>query len=158
MEKQEFIIIRKPKATRPWQHVLEPLGGYLLLASKMYEDNQRYSEAWNFGPDKKNHVTVKDITKKIVKNWKTVSSITYLTPNSRQPHESECLKLDTSKAKSYLKWRTVYDIDQTIDETINWYKSYYEKSSSLYDLSSEQIINYIKNAQKMKLLWSKEKK
>ena len=81
-----------------------------------------------------------------------------MTPNSRQLHESKYLKLDTSKAKSYLKWRTVYDIDQTINETINWYKSYYEKSSSLYDLSSEQIINYIKNAQKMKLLWSKEKK
>lgn len=155
---KQKLIIRNPNSIRPWQFVLEPLSGILWLISKMDSNPTKFNQAWNFGPDKKNHVTVKDITKKIVKNWKTVSSITYLTPNSRQPHESECLKLDTSKAKSYLKWRTVYDIDQTIDETINWYKSYYEKSSSLYDLSSEQIINYIKNAQKMKLLWSKEKK
>ena len=118
---------------------------------------KKFNQAWNFGPDKKNHVTVKQILKKINKVWENSSSIKYMTSNKNEPYESKYLKLDVSKAKSSLKWKSVYDVNQTLYETINWYKSYYENSLSMYDLTCQQIINYVQYAQKTKLNWSKIK-
>ena len=157
LSSKKKIIIRNQNSIRPWQFVLEPLSGILWLITKMNSTPKKFNQAWNFGPEQKNHLTVKQIVKKINQNWKNASTIKYLNANSNEPYESKYLKLDISKAKSYLKWKSVYDINQTISETINWYKSYYENSSSMYDLTIDQIINYIQYAQKMKLHWSKIK-
>ena len=157
LSSKKKIIIRNQNSIRPWQFILEPLSGILWLIAKMNSTPKKFNQAWNFGPNQKNHVTVKEIVKKINKNWNNSSKITYLKKNSNEPHESKYLKLDISKAKSQLKWKNVYDIDQTISETTNWYKSYYEESSSMYDITCDQIINYVQCAQKMKLDWSKTK-
>lgn len=147
------ILVRNQKSIRPWQFVLEPLSGILWLIVKMNSSTKKFNESWNFGPDKKNHVTVKEIVQKVIKNW---GSGTWSAPNSKlnQPHESKYLKLDTTKAKMNLKWKSVYNIDETINETISWYKSYYEKSSLMYDLTVDQIMNYVETAKKMKLNWA----
>ena len=151
------IIVRNKNSIRPWQFVLEPLSGILWLITKMNSTPKKFNQAWNFGPDQKNHVTVKQLAQKVNQYWKNSSTIKYLNKKSNDPHESQYLKLNVSKSKNYLKWKSVYDINQTISETINWYKAYYENSSSMYDLTTNQIINYFHHAQKMKLNWSKIK-
>ena len=147
------IIIRNQNFIRPWQFVLEPLSGILWLMTKMNSSPKKFNESWNFGPNQQNHVTVKEIVKKIIKNWGNGTWTTNIKSN--QPHESKYLKLNITKAKVNLKWKSVYNIDDTIRETISWYKSYYNNSSSMYDLSVEQIMNYVETAQKMKLEWAK---
>ena len=152
LSKNKNIIIRNQNFIRPWQFVLEPLSGILWLIVKMNSSPNKFNESWNFGPNKKNHVTVKEVVNKIIKNWGNGSWKT--NSKLKHPHESKYLKLNTTKAKMNLKWKSVYDIDKIISETTSWYKAYYDKSSSMYDLSVEQIMNYVKNAQKMKLDWS----
>ena len=147
------IIVRNQNFIRPWQFVLEPLSGILWLMAKMNSSPKKFNESWNFGPNQQNHVTVKEIVKKIIKNWGNGTWTTNIKSN--QPHESKYLKLNITKAKVNLKWKSVYNIDDTIRETISWYKSYYNNSSSMYDLSVEQIMNYVETAQKMKLEWAK---
>lgn len=155
LSKREKILIRNKNSVRPWQYVLEPLSGILWLIVKMTSTSKKFNQSWNIGPHQKNHVSVKQIVEKISQNWKD-TTWTSMTNNSNQPHESKYLKLDVSKANSILKWKSVYDIDETIRETISWYKSYYNNKSSMYELSVNQIINYVKAAQKNKLRWAKE--
>tara|TARA_B100001540_G_scaffold110661_1_gene99241 strand:- start:2393 stop:3505 length:1113 start_codon:yes stop_codon:yes gene_type:complete len=153
LNKKKKISVRNPNSIRPWQFVLEPLSGILWLLVKMNSSPKKFNESWNFGPNKKNHVTVKEIVKKLITNWGS-GSWSNPSPKKIQPHESKYLALDTTKAKLNLKWNSVYDIDKTIDETVFWYKSYYEKSASMYELTLKQITNYVETARKMKLDWS----
>lgn len=139
IQKEEVIEIRNPIATRPWQHVLEPLGGYLLLGAKMIQE-RKYDEAWNFGPKKENVVTVKELLDKTISDygegeWKDVS-------DKEKLHEATLLSLDITKAKSKLGWNPVLDINQTIKFTIDWYKRY--KEEDVYTICQEQITDYMK--------------
>ncbi len=120
------IIIRNPKATRPWQHVLEPLSGYLLLGKLLYEKGQEFAEAWNFGPSDSSMMTVEEIVKKSIEIW---GSGSYIVDSSEQPHEANLLKLDTSKAKLRLNWSSVISIAETLEMSIVWYQTYYSKMS-----------------------------
>lgn len=138
LEKNELIDIRNPNATRPWQHVLEPLSGYLTLASKMYTDNTNYSSAWNFGPDSNSVISVKQLVSTILKHWNSGNYRDLSDPNA--VHEANLLSLDCSKAKSYLKWKPILDIDTAIKLTVDWYKNY--KSTDVYNLCKEQICHY----------------
>jgi CDP-glucose 4,6-dehydratase len=120
--KNEKVIIRNPQAIRPWQHVLEPLAGYLMLSQKLYEDGPRYSEAWNFGPDDSDAKPVEWLVKELCAKWGNNAS--YIMDKGKHPHEAHYLKLDCSKAKTMLGWRPLWDLEQTIAGIIEWTKTY----------------------------------
>ena len=144
LAKGKPIEVRAPHSTRPWQFVLDPLFGYLSLASKMKEDPERYAEAWNFGPDHSNAVDVQTLTEKILAawgkgTWKDISD------NKNAPHEAGHLMLDTAKSMVKLGWKPVYDIDDAIQKTMEWYRNYYSGKNDMYDFSFQQIESYMKD-------------
>ena len=139
LENDKPIEIRSPRATRPWQHVLEPLSGYLLLASKMRKEPQKFCGAWNFGPNQDSIITVGEIADMIVAKWGSGSWSD--KSDKSEPHEANLLGLDISKAKSYLKWSPVWDIEATIEKTMDWYKEHKQKDS--YKICVDQIKEYI---------------
>lgn len=132
------IEIRNPNAVRPWQHVLEPLGGYLLLASKMYEDGMSYSSGWNFGPNYESIVPVKDIVDIMVNKWGKGKWVNISKCNDL--HEANLLSLDCTKAKAYLNWTPRLNIEEALKFTVDWYKDFGNKD--LYQLCVNQIENY----------------
>ena len=123
-EKSKPIVIRSPKATRPWQHVLEPLSGYLILAQKLYENQKDYAEGWNFGPNEKDVKSVDWILDQMIIKWP--SSSWELDQNSN-PHEAGFLKLDISKAEYKLGWEPVWDLSQALEKIIVWHKAWLNK-------------------------------
>ena len=135
LESNKPIEIRNPNATRPWQHVLEPLNGYLLLASRMYEDPQKFCGAWNFGPNYDSIIPVGEVADKVVARWGRGSWINLSTENAL--HEAKLLSLDISKANAYLKWFPVWGIEETIEKTVDWYKEYKKKDP--YRICVDQI-------------------
>ena len=125
LEKNEPIIIRNPNAIRPWQHVLDPLSGYLHLAEKMYKNPGNFCEAWNFGPEEEIMKSVGEITDLVIQNWSNGSWQDQSKKNT--PHETGILKLDISKARTFLKWKPVWQIKKAVQKTLDWYKNYKEK-------------------------------
>ncbi|HAR41205.1 MAG: CDP-glucose 4,6-dehydratase [Nitrospirae bacterium GWC2_57_13] len=120
--KGEKIVIRNPQAVRPWQHVLEPLSGYLLLAQKLYEDGAHFSEAWNFGPDDADAKPVEWLVDAFCKKWG--KDAVYEIVKGEHPHEANYLKLDCSKAKTKLGWRPRSDLEKAVESIIEWTKAY----------------------------------
>ena len=116
------IRVRNPGATRPWQHVLEPLSGYLLLAEKLYEDGPSYCGAWNFGPEDKDVKTVGWLVDRFCREWGKGAS--YRTDRGKHPHEARFLKLDFSKARADLGWVPRWHVGRALDETIDWTRAY----------------------------------
>ena len=123
-EKDKPVVIRNPKATRPWQHALEPLSGYLILAQKLYENQEDYAEGWNFGPNEKDVKPVGWILDKMITKWP--NSSWELDQNSN-PHEAGFLKLDISKAESKLGWKPVWELSQALDKIIVWHQAWLNK-------------------------------
>ena len=115
-EKRE-VVIRNPKATRPWQHVLEPLSGYLLLAEKIYQNPVKYSGGWNFGPNKDGEQSVEWILNKMVKLWPGASWKLDMNDN---PHEEMLLKLNISKVRELLNWNPTWSLDKTLTKIVRW--------------------------------------
>ncbi len=136
--KGERIIVRNPRAVRPWQHVLEPLGGYLLLAQRLVEDPQRFEGAWNFGPDEEPK-PVEWIVKNICVKWDHKPS--YEIDRAEHPHEAHYLKLDCSKARTELGWRPRWGLDTAIDKVIEWTRAYKE-GRDLAKVCMKQIEEY----------------
>jgi len=118
----ETIRIRNPHAIRPWQHVLEPLSGYLLLAQKLYTDGVPYAEAWNFGPIAEDARPVEWIVKKLCQLWG--ESASYQIDAGEHPHEAGYLKLDISKASAMLGWAPRWTLTQALESIIQWTKAY----------------------------------
>lgn len=135
----EPIIIRNPNAIRPWQHVLEPITGYLLLAEKLYSKGIEYGEAWNFGPEDYDAKPVKWIVDKMLSKWKGAKG--YIVDSSEQPHEANYLKLDCSKAKNILGWHPRWELSETIEKIIEWVEAYNNKQDIL-EICKNQIINF----------------
>ena len=136
LSKGEAVQIRNPKAVRPWQHVLEPLSGYLLLAQKLMEDPIRYAEGFNFGPDPADTLTVETMTQMATEIW---SGGTFVFPNlTNQPHEAGLLSLDITKAEKVLGWRPHFNARKALEMTLEWYKTYYKKESSILEVMKEQ--------------------
>jgi CDP-glucose 4,6-dehydratase len=138
LEKDLSIKIRNPNSIRPWQHVMEPLGGYLLLGSKMCLEPTKFAEAWNFGPEFENITNVGDLVQMVVNtygkgSWKDLSDVS-------APHEAKFLALDINKAKYKLNWSPVLSIKETIEFTIDWYKRY--DSENVLELCKGQIEAY----------------
>jgi CDP-glucose 4,6-dehydratase len=136
----EEIIIRNPKAIRPWQHVLEPLSGYLTLAEKLYNEGPLYGEAWNFGPYDTDVRPVQWVVRTLCEKWGKAS--TYTVDTNEHPHEAHYLKLDCSKANSHLGWHPRWDLNQSLDKVIDWTKTY-ENNGDLTEASIQQIKEYI---------------
>lgn len=137
------ILIRNPDAIRPWQHVLEPLSGYLVLAQKLYENGPRFSEAWNFGPDDTDARTVEWIVQTICEKWG--QNAAYEIDKGEHPHEAHYLKLDCSKAKSELGWYPWWNLEKAIDKVIEWTKAYKNKQN-IKEVCLKQIDEYAKSS------------
>jgi CDP-glucose 4,6-dehydratase len=125
-EKKE-VVIRSPKAVRPWQHVIEPLFGYLELGLKLNSDPVKYAQAYNFGPNTNDALSVEEMVVNSINCW---ASGTYnVEVNSNNPHEAGLLKLDITKATSELNWKPVFNAQTAVELTINWYKNFYNNTS-----------------------------
>jgi len=132
------IIIRNPNATRPWQHVLDPLSGYLLLAKHLMESPERYSGAWNFGPDDKGQIRVMELADSFIKAWGNGTKKT--SPlQEKAPHEAHLLKLCIDKAVQELDWKPTLNSEAAINWTVDWYKIWHEKKKDLRKKSAYQI-------------------
>ena len=150
VSKEETVEIRNPDATRPWQHVLESLSGYLQIGQKLLEGEVNFAEGWNLGPEDSATITVREVVENIQKYW---SDIKYCQAKSSSDlHEANLLKLDCSKAHVKLNWRAVWDSKKTFKMTTNWYKNYYQNGivNSLKDLEE-----YIVDAKAKDLEWTK---
>lgn len=139
LETGKDIDIRSPKSIRPWQHVLEPLSGYMLLAQKMWDAPVKYCEGWNFGPLPESISTVWKVASKVIENYGSGKLNDVSTPNAL--HEAKLLILDISKAKFQLGWQPRMNISQCVELTVDWYKRY--KSEDVYKLCINQIKQYI---------------
>lgn len=138
INEDKAIDIRHPNAVRPWQFVLEPLSGYLLLGQKLFEGEEKYAEGFNFGPKSESVLTVEAITQKIIQHYGKGEVIIDKKDNL---HEANLLMLDINKAKKVLDWSPTYDFDEAISETIQWYKKFYDGGEML-DFTLGQINNY----------------
>ncbi len=139
LEAGEPILIRNPDAIRPWQHVVEPLMGYLLLAARLYEDPDTYADAFNFGPDSHSVIPVREVVDKIIKHfgrgaWRK-------SEKKDNPHEAKLLRLDTAKAKHMLGWCPVWSVDEAVEKTVVWYKNY--QTEDVFDLCLRQIHEFM---------------
>lgn len=145
------VIIRNPKSTRPWQHVLEPLSGYLMTGQKLLEGKEEFAEAWNFGPGDESNIDVEHVVKKVKGSWDKID-YQFSPPAPPILHEAALLKLDCSKAHSRLNWKPVWDFDKTILVTARWYREFYERGRiiSLADLNE-----YTQDAVEKNLMWTK---
>ena len=141
LEKNEPIIIRNPNAVRPWQHVLEPLSGYLKLGSLLYTNAKEFAGSWNFGPSSKNMVTVKELAEKVVKKWGH-GEISYQSKKNKFS-EANLLHLDISKAVNKLKWQPKLDFNDTINYTIDEYRINEMKKKEICEQRVEHIIRYM---------------
>jgi CDP-glucose 4,6-dehydratase len=140
-EKSEPVIIRNPKAIRPWQHVLEPLSGYLILAQKLYKNQEKYAEGWNFGPNNDNAKPVNWILNKMVAKWPNNS---WELDKESNLHEADFLKLDIAKAKSKLDWRPVWELNCTLDHIVAWHRAWLNKED-MQVLCLAEIKEYTKD-------------
>ena len=140
IEAEQSIVIRNRHAVRPWQHVLEPLSGYLLLAQRMWEVPTAYCEGWNFGPKMDAVVSVWDIATMLTKVYGKGSLLDQTEPNA--PHEANLLMLDISKAQNRLGWQPRLTTQETIEMTADWYKRY--QTQNVYELCVEEINKYAK--------------
>lgn len=138
-ETRKSAVIRNPLATRPWQHVLEPLGGYLVLAEKLYNKGTYFAESWNFGPFDKDVLTVKTILDKLVKRWG--DGVDWQIDEKPQPHEAQLLKLDISKASALLDWHPRWSIDDTLDKVVEWHRSWLS-GMDIQQVTLKQINDY----------------
>ena len=131
--------LRNQSSTRPWQHVLDVLNGYLILASKLKKNNTLNGQSFNFGPPIKSNYTVLAIVREMKKNWNLLEWVF----SNRTYHESTLLKLNSSKSLKYLNWKNKLDFKELIRLVTDWYKCFYE-NKNIYDFSIEQIRNFEK--------------
>jgi CDP-glucose 4,6-dehydratase len=141
--KNKKVLLRSPKSTRPWQHVLEAIFGYLLLAEKLSKNKKFHGEAFNFGPSNKKNYNVLTLVKLMKKYWSKISW-KIINKSKRGFHESNLLKLNSNKAKKNLKWKCILSFNETILMVTSWYKNYYTKSKKSKQISFEQIQEYEK--------------
>tara|TARA_Y100000590_G_scaffold449643_1_gene588113 strand:+ start:4629 stop:5723 length:1095 start_codon:yes stop_codon:yes gene_type:complete len=140
--KNKKVLIRNPQSTRPWQHVLETVWGYLILASNLKKNKKFHGEVFNFGPGHRNNYSVIFLVKIIGKYWKKISW--RVINNKKKFHESKLLKLNCNKAKTILKWKCILSLKETIRWVADWYKNYYSNPKKIYQTSFNQISEYEK--------------
>jgi CDP-glucose 4,6-dehydratase len=135
----EKLYIRNPRATRPWQHVLEPLSGYLLLGRRLLAGDKEFAEAWNFGPDDGEAIPVVRMVQEMRKTW---NKIDYQVERGKNnPHEANLLKLDCSKARMKLNWKNIWSAANTFSKTAEWYRMFYEEGLVI---TESQLNEYVR--------------
>lgn len=140
IEAGQEIVIRCPQATRPWQHVLEPLSGYLLLGHLLYTQGKKYAEGFNLGPQADSILTVEDVTKQVIRAY---GKGTLKIFRKDHLHEANLLMLDITKAKKVLGWVPTYTAQEAIEKTITWYKKFYEGKTDMHAFTLQQINDYL---------------
>ena len=138
-EANKTLLIRNPLATRPWQHVLEPLSGYLVLAQALFQEGVKFNGAWNFGPRDEDARSVQEVIDLLIDSWSLPAK--WSQDASEQPHEAHLLKLDCSKANQLLKWRPQWSLEQAIEKICEWQIAF-SKQSDMKTLSEKQIKAY----------------
>ncbi len=148
MSNSRSLEVRLPKATRPWQHVLDALCGYLLLGQRLIEKRLGCADAWNFGPDRRGNCTVSDVLAKLERYW---SGLKWHVSKGEQPHEAGFLYLDSSKARNQLGWQPLWDIDNALQKTAEWYQAWTKEKKII---SQDQLNTYIQAALDKKMEWA----
>lgn len=143
------VVIRSPYATRPWQHVLEPLSGYLHVGWKLLEERAEFADGWNFGPSDEGSITVEEVVKFIKTFWNKIEYKIEQDPNAL--HEANLLKLDCSKAHFKLQWKNVWNAEETFKMTSEWYEKFYDEGKVI---TAGQLEEYIERANTKNLEWS----
>jgi CDP-glucose 4,6-dehydratase len=145
--------LRSQRATRPWQHVLEPLSGYLDLAGRLLgTDGPAWGEAWNFGPTDASVTTVEALARKLVSAWGR--GVIEVDGSGGHPHEAGILQLDSAKAQARLGWRGAWDLDTAVMRTVEWYRAHAQGDSDLGNLTRVQIATYVSDAREAGLPWT----
>jgi CDP-glucose 4,6-dehydratase len=144
----EPLTIRNPRSVRPWQHVLEPLSGYLQLGGRLLEGKTECAAAWNFGPDVEGDVAVEAVVAKMQECWPDLRC--RIAADQVGPHETRMLKLDSSKARDHLGWRPVWDWTEAVERTALWYRHYHEQGLVS---SREDLTQYIRDARRQGCAW-----
>jgi len=144
-ENQQTVIIRNPHAIRPWQHVLEPLSGYIIIAQKLYSEGPAFAEGWNFGPREDDAMPVQFIVETMVKIWGDDAA--WQLDGEDHPHEAHYLKLDCSKARSRLQWQPRWDLVETLGRIVRWHKAWIAGEDMLV-LTRREINEYMYHSSK----------
>ena len=139
--KNKSVTLRNPKSTRPWQHVLEAVWGYLLLAANLKRNNKLHGEVFNFGPELSSNYSVLQVVKKMKKNWNKVSWKS-IDPKKNNFYESSLLKLNSNKAKKIINWRCVLSFPETIEMVSDWYRNYDKNPKKIHNITASQIKKY----------------
>lgn len=147
-DEKRSLEIRSPNATRPWQHVLDSISGYLLLGAKLLAGEKSFAEAWNFGPGVEGNRTVSSVLEAMQQLW---PELNWHLASSAQPHEATLLQLDCAKARHLLGWIPVWPLEITLEKTVEWYRQYYSSSDVL---TKTQLATYIADAQRMRQPWA----
>jgi CDP-glucose 4,6-dehydratase len=149
------ILVRNPGSVRPWQHVLDPLAGYLRLAALQLEAPARCAQAWNFGPSSR-AAKVADVVDRVIEHWGGGQRRSPAPSESREPHEARLLRLDCGKARRLLRWRPVYGLDKSVAEAVRWYRGFYlERGFDALSFTRGQIRDYLAAGQGHDWLWSR---
>ena len=151
--KSETVCLRNPNATRPWQHVLEPLSGYLNLAIALSESNLLHGEPFNFGPPAAQNHSVGELVKQMSQHWDQVRCQD-VSEQKQGPYESGLLKLNCDKALHQLGWRANWGFERTVKDTVEWYKTYYESPNRIAEKTHAQINRYQSDAKEKGLAWA----
>jgi len=147
------IIVRNPYAVRPWQHVLDPLSGYLFLGQRLFENPSQFSGAWNFGPTGNDSIEVIELAMRFIKSWGKGEIKTSEIPDA--PHEAHMLRLSIEKAIYALKWSPLLNSSDAINWTVEWYKTWHKDINNLRKLSLDQIFAYTEIASQKGAKWTK---
>ncbi len=145
----DVVGIRNPQSSRPWQHVLEPLAGYLALGAGLLGGRRELAEAWNFGPDLSGNLTTGELCERMAPSWSAIRC--ELAKVEGAPHEAGLLMLDSTKARRRLGWRPVWDVDTTLERTVEWYRAFYESKRLV---TAEQITAYCEDAVESGVSWA----
>lgn len=149
------IALRNPDSVRPWQFVLETLSGYLWLSARLWEDGEIGGGKWNFGPHPGNFLKVREIGDLVVDEWGAGKWVDVSGREEQPPKEAVQLRLDCTLAATVLKWRPIYEVRESITETVAWYRNYYQHpSSSSGEFTARQIENYVQRAVQAGLPWA----
>lgn len=149
---RETAFLRRPTATRPWQHVLEPLSGYLYLGGELFSNKRLNGESFNFGPDSNNLQSVRDLVINMKKYWNQADYIEASVKDTF--HEAGLLKLNCDKALTLLNWRSILSFDKTIEMTSKWYFAYSQNPKNTLSISMQDIIDYTEIAKEERINWA----
>lgn len=147
--------VRNLSATRPWQHVLEPLSGYLLLGQRLFEDHGLNGEPFNFGPDANQNYTVGELIDEMRNYW-SGADVEIISDLGNQKKEATLLKLCCDKALHFLSWKPSLNFQETVQFTVDWYRKYYDQNEDVFDITCKQIEDYVRLASKRQQKWVKE--